>query len=75
VGRGPKITCSHRKAESSIILHCITVHAVLAAASGATSRPYKILKNLRGPSEDSSDRPTKNRRRDPVIYQANRPRE
>jgi hypothetical protein len=28
-GRGPKIACSHRKAESSIILHCTTVHAVI----------------------------------------------
>jgi hypothetical protein len=30
-GRGPKIACSHRKAESSIILHCTTVHAVIGA--------------------------------------------
>jgi hypothetical protein len=29
VGRGSKIACSHRKAESSIILHCTTVHAVM----------------------------------------------
>jgi hypothetical protein len=28
-GGGPKIACSHRNAESSIILHCITVHAVI----------------------------------------------
>jgi hypothetical protein len=28
VRRGPKIGCSHKKAESSIILHCTTVHAV-----------------------------------------------
>jgi hypothetical protein len=30
-GRGPKIACSHRKAESSIILHCTTVHAVICS--------------------------------------------
>jgi hypothetical protein len=28
-GGGPKIACSHRKAESSITLHCTTVHAVI----------------------------------------------
>jgi hypothetical protein len=28
-GGGPKIACSHRKAESSIILHCTTVKAVI----------------------------------------------
>jgi hypothetical protein len=28
-GGGPKIACFHRKAESSIILHCTAVHAVI----------------------------------------------
>jgi hypothetical protein len=40
-GGGPKIACSHRKAESSIILHCTTVHAVIMW--GATAQPIAII--------------------------------
>jgi hypothetical protein len=54
-GGGPKIACSHRKAESSIVLHCTTVHAVtselprllkliLKSSADVCSLPLPILK-------------------------------
>jgi hypothetical protein len=47
VWRGPKIACSHRKAESSIILHCTTAHAVIRLkTASAAAEDYFFYESL-----------------------------